>query len=84
MSIRKLEPLPTARLYKDDYSIDSFIMFDKGSRVSDSPILSGNLNDMTEGETQIDFNSSRKITKMKGNLYKESVDADNNVILIKI
>ena len=84
MSIRKLKILPSAEIYKDDYDISADIKSNMGVKVLDNAIYAGNISDMREGETQIDFTNKRKVIKIKGSLYKESIDTDNNVILTKI
>ena len=87
MSIRKLESLPEAELYYDDYDILSNIEDARSNRISNNTINSGNLSDMREGEIQVDAHNSigmYKVIKIKGYLYRETVDTDNNVILTKI
>lgn len=84
MSIRKVERMPSPKLYKDEYVMDSILRENMGLKVSDNAILSANIVDMTEGEPQIDFKNKRQVIKVKGSLYKQTVDNDQNVILTKI
>lgn len=83
MSIRKLEILPAPKLYKDEYSIDSILQESKGLKISDNEIFTGNISDMTEGELQVDFKNKRQVIKIKGSLYKQTIE-DSNVVLTKI
>lgn len=83
MSIRKIEKMPSPKLYKDDYMMDSIIHENSGMKVSDNSILSANVVDMIEGEPQIDFKNKRQVIKIKGFLYRQTVDENQNVILTK-
>lgn len=84
MSIREIKTFPSASIYKNDYDIYADIKSNIGNKILDSAIYAGNIYDMREGETQIDFTNKRKVIKIKGSLYKETIDTNNNVILTKI
>lgn len=84
MFLRKVESMFSPKLYNNDFDIVSEIRDSSADKISDNKILSSNVIDMRNGQTIIDKQNKRKVVKIDGYLYKETVDADNNVILTKI
>lgn len=71
----KIERVP----FRDDYEIELGIDLSRGMNIERQPIYSNVTASMIDGETRIDLQNNRKVTKIDGKLYKEVVDENSEV-----
>lgn len=65
--------------FKDDYEIELGIEVARGMSVERQTIYSNVTASMVDGESRIDLENNRKVTKIDGKLYKEIVDENSEV-----
>lgn len=65
--------------FRDDYEIELGIEVARGMSVERQTIYSNVTASMVDGESRIDLENNRKVTKIDGKLYKEIVDENSEV-----
>jgi len=81
--MRKIVRLAERKEFTNDQDILLAVDVAKGDFVLDEVNFS-QLNDMMEGESRVDSSNNRMVKKIKGELYKQVVDADSNVVFEKL
>ena len=70
--------------FRDDYEIELGIHIARGMVIERQTVYSNITTSMIDGETRVDMENNRKVTKVDGILYKEVVDENSEVRYEKI
>ena len=65
--------------FRDDYEIELGIQVARGMSIERQNIYPNVTASMVDGETRIDLENNRKVTKIDGILYKEVIDENSEV-----